>query len=341
MPFDDHDALHFTARGASHQLHAGERFGIQAGECYRDLPESDLRAIIAQIERGTPWRTAVAERLAGRDPWLYRIVTDARRDLFFRMRPPPADCRVLDVGSGWGQIALPLARHARVCALEPTAERLDFIQAAARQEGTSKRMWFVQSDFLGVSFSDTFDLVTCIGVLEWVPKFAPSLAPLEAQRAFLSALRRVVAPGGRLVIGIENRLGLKYLLGAPDDHIGHPGVAVYDADLASRKWAAVSGQPLRSLTHTRAEYETLLAEAGFANIAFFAAFPDYKLPEAIVPAGDPADRFLLENVICEHDGIRGEPVPFQEELTSHYRSLAKLGIASDFAPSFFIEASPR
>jgi hypothetical protein len=129
-------------------------------------------------------------------------------------------------------------------------------------------------------------------------------------------------------------------MGAPDDHIGQPGIAVYDAELAARKWNAASGQALRSLTHTRAEYAQLLADAGFATPTFFAAFPDYKLPEAIVPAGEATNRFLAERVLPEHDGIRGAPLPFQEELASHYRSLAQLGIASDFAPSFFIEATP-
>ncbi|MBE2213411.1 MAG: class I SAM-dependent methyltransferase [Opitutaceae bacterium] len=299
-----------------------------------------MRGILADIETGKAWREAVGERYAQANPWLHRIVTDPRRAQFFTEHAPVAGSRVLDIGAGWGQIALPLARTCQVCALEPTPDRLEFIAAAARQEHLDGRMWFVQADLLDVEFGDPFDLVTCIGVLEWVPKSAPHLGPREAQRAFLACARRSVAPGGRLVIGIENRLGLKYLLGAPDDHIDCAGIAVYDAALAERKWRARSGQPLRSLTHTRVEYEALLREAGFGRIRFWSAFPDYKLPQAIVPAGSETDRFLTGSVVAEHDGIRGEPLAFQEELASHYRSLAALGIASDFAPSFFIEAEP-
>ena len=80
---------------------------------------------------------------------------------------------MLDIGAGWGQTALPLSRAHEVAALEPTPERLAFIRAAAVQEGVTKRLHFIQADFFDVEFETKFDLVTCIGVLEWVPKFRP------------------------------------------------------------------------------------------------------------------------------------------------------------------------
>lgn len=332
-------ALRFSHRSQSYAIDQGQQFAAEArADSYRDVPSAEVEAIMARVRAGTPWREAVGTQLARANPWLHRIVTDPRRAQFFHQHPPRAGARVLDIGAGWGQIALPLAQIAQVCALEPTPERLQFIAAAARQEGLDSRMWFVQADFLEVEFAEPFDLVTCIGVLEWVPKFAPHLAPRDAQRLFLSRARETLGAGGQLVIGIENRLGLKYLLGAPDDHIAVPHIAVYDEALADRKWREQSGQPLRCLTHTRAEYEVLLREAGFGAVRFWSAFPDYKLPEAIVPAGIETDAYLANHVVPEHDGIRGQPLPFQDELTSHYRSLAALGIASDFAPSFFITA---
>jgi 2-polyprenyl-3-methyl-5-hydroxy-6-metoxy-1,4-benzoquinol methylase len=332
--------IDFHYRGEPVHLRGGEAwFASGQGEAYRDTGAAELLEIVRRVEAGEAWSAVVAERYAQSYPWLHRIVTSPARDLFFRRFPPPPGARVLDIGSGWGQIALPLARRGPVTALEPTPERLAFIRAAARQDGVDANLCFVQADFLDVEFSTRFDLACCIGVLEWVPRLREG-EPRPLQVEFLARARELLAPQGQLVIGIENRLGLKYLLGAADDHIGASQVAVYDRELADRKWRAASGQPLRSFTYTRAELTEMLREAGFTTIGFQAALPDYKLPEVLMPWGDAVNRFFLEGgYVAEHDGTNGAPLAFQDELRSHYRTLAGLGIAADFVPSFFVTAS--
>jgi 2-polyprenyl-3-methyl-5-hydroxy-6-metoxy-1,4-benzoquinol methylase len=333
--------LSFTHRGQSLSLKPGEAWAPKStSETYRDAPTNELVEIIKSVRAGLPWRDVVASRYAKSNPWLHQIVTSPKRDLFFRQYAPKPGARILDIGSGWGQIALPIAANIKteVVALEPTHERLAFIQAAAIQEGLADRMYFVQADFLETNFIQHFDLITCIGVLEWVPKFRAG-NPRDVQIEFLRHARTQLAPGGQLVIGIENRLGLKYLLGALDDHIGTANIAVFDAALASEKWLKQSSQELRSFTFTRAELAELLAAAGFSQTNFFVALPDYKLPEKILPLGPETNaHFASSNFIPEHDGCNGEPLPIQAELKSHYRSFAKLGFASDFAPSFFVQA---
>jgi hypothetical protein len=100
-------------------------------------------------------------------------------------------------------------------------------------------MHFVQADFFEVEFESRFDLACCIGVLEWVPKFREG-DPRSLQVEFLKRIHSLLKPGSQLVLGIENRMGLKYLLGAVDDHIGTPGIATYDMDLAIRKWRSLA-----------------------------------------------------------------------------------------------------
>jgi 2-polyprenyl-3-methyl-5-hydroxy-6-metoxy-1,4-benzoquinol methylase len=330
--------------------HCGQPLSLKPGviwtsrstnETYRDRPAGELWEIVKAVQAGQPWREAVAARYAETNPWLHQIVTSPKRDLFFRQHPPKPGAKILDIGSGLGQIALPLAREtgAEVVALEPTPERLAFIQAVARQDGVADRMYFLQADFFDIEFAPRFDLVTCVGVLEWVPKFR-SGNPRDVQIEFLHRARSLLAPGGQLVIGIENRFGLKYLLGAPDDHIYAANVAVYDATLATEKWLKQSDQLLRSFTFTRVELAELLAAAGFHRVDFFAALPDYKLPELILPLDQSVnDHFATGKFIPEHDGVTGQPLAFQAELSSHYRSLARLGIAGNFVPSFFVSAS--
>jgi 2-polyprenyl-3-methyl-5-hydroxy-6-metoxy-1,4-benzoquinol methylase len=310
------------------------------GGSYRDLTEESLWAIIRQIEAGTPWRDAVSAYCASNNPWLHQIITNPARALFFQQHPPPPGAQVLDIGAGWGQISLPLARrddNISVMALEPTRERLAFIRAAAAQERLMERMQFVQADFLDLEFGPSFDLVCCVGVLEWVPQFHPG-DPRSVQLEFLRRMRSALRPGGQCCIGIENRLGLKYILGARDDHTAQRNVSVFDAALAQVKHRTLTGKELRAFTYTHAEYQTLFQEAGFEQVETYAAFPDYKLPRLILPVDPPADfnRSLLAHPIPpEHDGIDGQLLPQPEEYVSHYHSLARMGVAHCFSPSFF------
>jgi 2-polyprenyl-3-methyl-5-hydroxy-6-metoxy-1,4-benzoquinol methylase len=323
------------------QLGAGETWSApSSNKTYRDTPTEELQAIVKDVENNVPWREVVGRHYAETNPWLHQIVTSPKRDLFFRQYPPVAGAKVIDIGAGWGQTSIPLAQAREVTALEPTAERLAFIRATAGQLKVASRMHFVQADFFDVEFESHFDLACCIGVLEWVPTFREG-DPRALQIEFLKRIHSLLNPGGQLVLGIENRMGLKYLLGAADDHIGAPGIATFDMNLAARKWRKLSGKDLRSFTHTQSELEELLKAAGFHSTAFYAAVPDYKLPEIITPLGSATEaHFANEPYIPEHHGANGRPLEDeeQEELRSHYLSLARMGVAGIFAPSYFVVA---
>jgi len=330
--------IEFRHRDQAIRLNAGDTYASVVAKSYSDTPARTVRALVAEIESGTPWREAVRKRYEKAHPWLARIVTDPARDLFFRQHPPSPGTRVLDIGAGWGQLALPLARTTEVTALEPAPEKLAFIRAAADQEKLSSRMHFIQADFLDVDFATKFDLVTCIGVLEWVPTFRPG-DPQKIVAEFLQRIRALLAPGGRLVVGIENRLGLKYLMGALDDHLGVAEIAVYDHPLAAKKWADHGKKELRSFTYTRQELQELLSSAGLTDLKFFAALPDYKLPGVILPLGKEVEEYFDRgHFVTETEGYSGQTLTFQPELQSHYHSLGRLKIASNFVPSFYVVA---
>ncbi len=332
--------INFSHHHESVTLEAGASWAAPGqADSYRDTTAEKLWSIIDEVKQGTPWRSVVESRYAQTHPWLYQIVTSPARAFFFRQFPPASGEQVLDIGAGWGQMALPLARenHAMVTALEPTPERLAFIRAAAAQENLVDRMHFVQADFMELEFAPSYDLICCIGVLEWVPKFHAGDPP-QVQLEFLRRMRAALRPGGKCCIGIENRLGLKYFLGSRDDHTGRRNISVFDSTLASTKHRVSTKEELRVFTYSHAEYLDLFRAAGFTGIETHAAFPDYKIPELILPFDTPVvlNQTLLNGTIPpEHDGADGRPLPHQEEYVSHYRSLARLGIAHNFCPSFF------
>ena len=78
-------------------------------------------------------------------------------------------------------------------------------------------------EFPGFALASVFDLVTLVGVLEYSRVYVEGADPVQA---VLDAARARVAPGGRLVVAIENQLGVKYLAGSPEDHLGMPFAGV-------------------------------------------------------------------------------------------------------------------
>ena len=260
----------------------------------------------------------------------------------------PSGLRILDIGAGWGQFCVPLAKKNNVCALEPTPERLDFIEAISKQENVSHNLSYIGTNYQDINFQTTFDLILSIGVLEWVGKFSLSeVSPESAQFEFLEKIKRDLTEEGKLVIGIENRLGIKYLLGSNDDHIGLPHISCFNKELAKSKFKQKTNQDLECLTYSLSEYENLLCKAGFSMIRFYATLPDYKLPEKIFPISSDhkkceLNKFIMDGGhIDEHDGTNGKKLENQEEIYSIYMSLAEMGIAHYFAPSFYIEASKK
>ena len=89
----------------------------------------------------------------------------------------------------------------------------------------------------------------------------------------------------------------------------------------------------------------MLRAAGFTQIEFFAAFPDYKLPKQIISLkdnGSALNAWLLNaEAPTEHNGYDGSPLDagFKETLAAQYRTFAAEGIARHFVPSFFVRAS--
>lgn len=119
-----------------------------------------------------------------------------------RSLKPFAGLAVLDVGCGGGLVAEPHSRlGGRVTAIDPALENIAVAQAHAAEQG-------LRIDYRAIRLEDviaegrTFDLVTCLEVLEHVPDPA----------GFLALLARVVQPGGLLVLSTINRTAASFAL---------------------------------------------------------------------------------------------------------------------------------
>jgi SAM-dependent methyltransferase len=102
--------------------------------------------------------------------------------------------RVLDAGCGAGYGSAELARAAeRVVGVDRAAEAIEF----ARTHYQSHNLSFEEASCTGLPHGDgSFDLVVAFEVIEH----------LENWREFLAEARRVLAPGGQLIVSTPNRL---------------------------------------------------------------------------------------------------------------------------------------
>lgn len=233
--------------------------------------------------------------------------------------------RVLELGCGMGAVTRYLGETAaEVIAVEGSRRRGSI--AALRCQGLANTHVLIDDIMALPPSLGEFDIVTLIGVLEYARRYGVPGAELELLRKARSFIR----PGGILILAIENKLGLKYLGGVPEDHLG-------------RSWVGPTNgyRPNGVATWSRREITGLLAKAGFSHHAQFLALPDYKLPKTIVtPEGLAATPEELNlGALFGNNRRLFEPMPLFN-IQEGWESAASAGLVTDLADSLCFIASP-
>ncbi len=296
-----------------------------------------MRAII-QEAKDKGWKHALFENFYHSYNYLYIIATWETRADWLYFLDLNGNERVLDVGSGWGSEAIPLARNsAEVVAFDSTLERLEFLMIRAEQEGVDNITGVKGSILAPPLEAEQFDIVILNGVLEWMGLADEAKAPLELQSLALKNVHRLLKKGGRLYLGIENSHGFKYLLGEPDDHTGISDITFLERDQANNLSLALKGQPYRTYTHSFSGYESLLKEAGFDKFEIYYPYPDYKTFSMLSPIADSGPyKYFLEHLCPDSEsGSLGQNIKnletsaleksFLKEHVSSYAIIAEKG----------------
>ena len=286
---------------------------------YRDGAEERVYDVI----RDAADLSSMSDELAAQaTSWAERYHLATARANLLRPFALPKDAVVLEIGAGCGAITRYLGEHCGwVDALEPVLSRAR--AARARVRDLDNVEVFVGS--LGDLPADQdYDVVVVVGVLEYVGEGSADLGP---QQAFLGQIEGVLRPGGSLLLAIENRLGVKYLAGAGEDHTGR----VYDS---------LEGYPAGTIARTfsRSELTGLLESAGLAP-SFYCAFPDYKLPRAVLSdalfASVPPLAWRIPQFPSPDRVGRSSRALNEERL---WRALVQDGLGPNFANSFVVVA---
>jgi SAM-dependent methyltransferase len=237
-------------------------------------------------------------RLYLKRPYLKSYIEEKRRGDWichcFGSRNNNNNRRCLDIGSGLGNLSEMLSHYyEEVYSLEAVRERIEF-QKWRFKNSNVNNVTIVRGNAIELPFPDNyFDLVVCNGVLEWVGIMNTDRPPREVQLSFLQEVKRILSDKGCLYIGIENRLGLGYMLGEPD-HSGLRYTSLVPRSVANflvKRYGRSGGmyrdtsnkenkkewRGYRTYTYSIKGYNSLLREAGFKFKSYW-TFPSYNKP---------------------------------------------------------------
>jgi ubiquinone/menaquinone biosynthesis C-methylase UbiE len=215
-------------------------------------------------------------------------VSDTSRTMTLGLAGINEGARILDVGAGWGIYSIGAARlGAHVWAIDSNPEGLAFLKKRCQMENC-ERIVVAQASALRLPFADnSFDFVMFNGVLELLPEYITEGSPEQIQSAALREAGRVLRPGGRLSIAIENRYGLPYLTGSADEHTGLRFVTLLPRRLASIYSRMMRRKAFRIYTHSVKGLKRLLREAGLVPEHAYGAYPNYRFPDFIYSLVEP------------------------------------------------------
>lgn len=233
--------------------------------------------------------------------------------------------RVLEVGAGCGAITRYLGEiDCNVLALEGSVRRAQI--SRARTIGL-KNVHVVCDNFQSFNTDERFDFITLIGVLEYASVFVDALDPAFA---VLDKVRRLLKPDGKLILAIENKLGLKYFAGAPEDHTGIP---MYGLESHYQK------NEVR--TFGLAELKRLVVRAGFKTCTVLLPFPDYKFPVSIVTQLGVRESMLDSAALIRHSLDNSFQLPYAPNFAVQrvWPVISENNLQEELSNSFLIVAT--
>ena len=319
------------------------RFFQSPDHYWGEVGRSQAVELLEAARQGS-WREAVRARFPEKDNMRFGLL-DPQRASWAPMMGLDEHSRALDIGSGYGAITHSLSRFAgEVYSVEAIAERIDFSRERFRQDGIGN-VHLVQASATSLPLAEnSFDLVVVNGVLEWVGEWDVTVDPRTVQINFLKKICRLLKQDGRLLVGIENRFGLGFLLGQLD-HSGIPYTSLVPRPVATFMLSRSSQTHYRTRLNTRKQYRTytysesgyrkLLSDAGFAEMSSYWADPGYNQPYHLIPFA--AKRWVRQHSedLLDHPG--------RAPRRSWRRRLKKLAlpVSSWLLPDFVLVASKQ
>ncbi|MCD7806156.1 MAG: class I SAM-dependent methyltransferase [Lachnospiraceae bacterium] len=216
----------------------------------KEHPQTDYQAV---IEKKKSW------------PILYHL--SHFRENIVDWIPMDKSAKVLEVGSGCGAVTGALSRKAGEVTCVDLSHKRSLINAYRHQDCDNITIHVGNFKDIEPDLPTDYDFIFLVGVFEYGQSYMGTERPFED---FLSIIQKHAASGGRIVIAIESRYGLKYFAGCREDHLGtyFSGIENYAAGGGVR-------------TFSRPGLEKIFAACGVKEYHFYYPYPDYKFMTAL------------------------------------------------------------
>ena len=259
--------------------------------------DGDIEDELLEIVRSTnDYETILAND--ARWPILYHL--SPIRQNIINWYPFNENASCLEIGGGCGAITGALCESLTAVKVVELSKRRATINFERHKDYNNLEI--IVGNLNDIQFDQKFDYIILNGVLEYAGSFTKTNDPYKD---FLKQIKKYLKPGGKLIIAIENRYGLKYFAGAKEDHTAKEfdGITGYQNNKNIR-------------TFGKNEFEDLLTQSGYPKQDFYYPHPDYKMPLEIYSEDwqpDP-DSHILEtpnfdqeryDLFCEQEAFVG------------------------------------
>lgn len=176
--------------------------------------------------------------------------------------PMEKSAKVLEVGSGCGAVTGAFARKCSEVTCVDLSRKRSLINAYRHKDCDNVTIHVGNFKDIEPDLDRDYDYICLIGVFEYGYSYIGGDTPYED---FLNILLPHLAPGGRIVIAIENKYGLKYFAGCKEDHLD-----AYFAGIENY----TDGGGVR--TFSRRGLERIFKSCNVPEVHFYYPYPDYK-----------------------------------------------------------------
>lgn len=264
-------------------------------------------------------RVCKRDETLGMDPrWAVFYHFSPQRENILNWYPFESNSTILEIGAGCGALTgLLIRRGKHVTSCELTMRRAKIL---FQRYVDADNLEVIVGNVLRVEFEKRFDYVIINGVLE----YAGGIMGKDVENPytqFLSYMKSLLKPEGKILLAIENQFGLKYINGAPEDHLG-------------RVFAGINGYPGQNKirTFSRKELSNLFECVGLDVLRWYYPYPDYKFPTEIF-SDSTVDEVEPKTTDVPYDMPRIEL--FDKEIVR--KALMENKIAGVFNNSFLVE----